>query len=761
MVRTPSARASALVAVLSGLLWSHVADAQSFVPPPIRPSADENGVELRSGRLQLTRTDIVIGQPGAGGLSFGGIGIGITDVEWYRGAVTTAPNGPSTTTYTVSVGGYAESFDKANSPSNSPFVSVQGLGSTLTQNASSYTYTSPDGTVATFSKSLTWVGQRVAAAHITQLTLPDGEIRSFNYVQGTVTAPCNLMGCTIRRLQSVNNNRGYQISLTYFDDRLTIPSTDETNWFRISGAKGINLSVDYCSPTANTCTGLTQSWPTVSYGPLFPISPFVVTDQLGNTTTYTGGSIRFPGSTSDDVVYTLTGPGVDIVESVNRRGRIWTYSRSSNATELTTVVTDPQSRQSTYVFDVTTGSIKSFTNTAGEATTYQNDPKGRPSIITLPTLETVRYQYDARGNVTELRRTAFPAGPPDLVSTAGYDSTCTTATAKKCNKPNWTRDAAGNQTDYVYATAHGNPTSITLPAPTTGAIRPVTSFTYTALQAYFKNSSGSIVAAGTNVHYLTRVAQCRQTSGCSATSADQLRTDIGYGLTNVANNRLAIETTVRNGSGTLMGRTDLQYDGVGNLIGVDGPHAGIVDKTVTRYDALRRIIGTVGPDPDDAGSRLNIGVRTTFDSRGLPALVETGNLPSQADSAWTSFVPGVSVVREFDAERRMTKESSVAAGTTHAVQQVSFDTLGRVDCRATRMNPTLLRRAAVVGVHRDQRRPVRTRSHRPVRVRQRGSGHIGDQRLWPRRCDYRSDDDIFHWRSALHAQRRQGQQDNL
>ena len=36
---------------------------------------------------------------------------------------------------------------------------------------------------------------------------------------------------------------------------------------------------------------------------------------------------------------------------MNRRGRIWTYTRSSTATEQTVVVTDPQTRQSTYVFD--------------------------------------------------------------------------------------------------------------------------------------------------------------------------------------------------------------------------------------------------------------------------------------------------------------------------------------------------------------------------------------------------------------------------
>ncbi|MBX5461613.1 MAG: RHS repeat protein [Steroidobacteraceae bacterium] len=31
---------------------------------------------------------------------------------------------------------------------------------------------------------------------------------------------------------------------------------------------------------------------------------------------------------------------------------------------------------------------------------------GRPSVVTLPTGETISYQYDARGNVTEIRRSA-------------------------------------------------------------------------------------------------------------------------------------------------------------------------------------------------------------------------------------------------------------------------------------------------------------------------------------------------------------------
>lgn len=185
------------------------------------------------------------------------------------------------------------------------------------------------------------------------------------------------------------------------------------------------------------------------------------------------------------------------------------------------------------------------------------------------------------------------------------------------------------------------------------------------------------------------MAECRTTSGCSASSPDQLRTDIAYGANNVANNRLPVQTTVRNGSGTLIATTTFEYDAVGNAIAVDGPLAGTIDRVATRYDALRRAIGAVGPDPDDGGPRLNIGVRTTYDSRGLPYLVETGNLPGQADVAWASFVPSQSTVTQFDADRRATQTALVAGGSTYAVAQVSFDNLGRVDCTATRMNPAI------------------------------------------------------------------------
>src|SRR5262249_8998807 len=154
----------------------------------------------------------------------------------------------------------------------------------------------------------------------------------------------------------------------------------------------------------------------------------------------------------------------------------------------------------------------SYTNTAGETTSYQNDSYGRPTTVTLPTGETLTYQYDSRGNIYEAHHTSYPAGSPDLVWTAGFDSTCSALV--KCNKPNWTKDPMQNQTDYTYSATHGGVLTITLPAPVAGGVRPKTTFTYTAKQAYYKNSSGSIVASGSNIQLVTAISTCRTTASC-------------------------------------------------------------------------------------------------------------------------------------------------------------------------------------------------------------------------------------------------------
>src|SRR5204862_2194038 len=58
-----------LVCVL-GLVGAPAAHAQAPAPPPIFPAVDGNGVDVTTGALTYSQTDLVIGQPDKGGLAF-------------------------------------------------------------------------------------------------------------------------------------------------------------------------------------------------------------------------------------------------------------------------------------------------------------------------------------------------------------------------------------------------------------------------------------------------------------------------------------------------------------------------------------------------------------------------------------------------------------------------------------------------------------------------------------------------------------------
>jgi RHS repeat-associated protein len=673
------------LAILCGLVWGAVANAQAVIAPP-RPSVDGNGVNLVSGAPWIQATDIIIGNPGQGGLTLTRTSINGSSHQYYAVVWNLSDDGVNSHA-TVAIGDYREDFTKADSPSTSPYVSNQGTGATLTSTSTTWTYTAPDGTASVFSKSITNVVGFTANAYITSQTLPAGEIRTWTYV--TVTQ-CLSNDCSTNqpqtRLQSITNNLGYQIKFLYQFNGSPIP-VGQYGWPVLVGAMGLNMAYDYCSPTATSCS-TTYTWPSVTYSS--GVGGTFVTDQAGNVTTYTGNvpsgfGVQLPGDQSDIIDY-LYGGTTGQIAQVMRGTQVWNYAYTTTPTELTTTVTDPLNHVSTYVFDATTSAIKKYTNGANEVTTWQNDSSGRPVTITLPSNETIHYVYDARGNITETHHTSYPTGSPDLVSYANYDSTCPTNQAKRCNQPNWTKDPNGNQTDYTFSATHGGILTMTLPAAPSG-VRPKTSYTYTAFQAYYKNSSGSIVASGTNVQLVTTISTCRTNATCSGT-ADEYRTVIGYGSTGVANNRLPVTSTVRDGLNTLPATTTTTYDPFGNATAIDGPLSGAVDTTVFVYDSLRRLTGKIGPDPDGAsGPRLPQAIRFTYNADGFLAKQELGTVPSQAASDWPSFSPYQITVTTPDSLNRPVQTAVSGPSTTFAVQQQNYDGAGRVHCVATRLDP--------------------------------------------------------------------------
>jgi RHS repeat-associated protein len=115
--------------------------------------------------------------------------------------------------------------------------------------------------------------------------------------------------------------------------------------------------------------------------------------------------------------------------------------------------------------------------------------------------------------------------------------------------------------------------------------------------------------------------------------------------------------------------------------------------SASRYDAMRRVTGTITADPDGAGALPFIAVRNTYDGEGRLTKVETGEMAawqseSVAPSAWTGFAVRRIVETTYDAMGRKLRESlrEGASGTIHTVTQYHYDSYGRPDCTAVRMN---------------------------------------------------------------------------
>lgn len=115
--------------------------------------------------------------------------------------------------------------------------------------------------------------------------------------------------------------------------------------------------------------------------------------------------------------------------------------------------------------------------------------------------------------------------------------------------------------------------------------------------------------------------------------------------------------------------------------------------SAVRYDELGRVTGTIAPDPDDGGSLKYAATRTTYDARGNPIKVESGELAvwqshTVLPKDWTSFTIFSTSERTFDALNRKTTERAIGSDdVTDSLVQYSYDNRGRLECTAVRMNP--------------------------------------------------------------------------
>jgi RHS repeat-associated protein len=648
--------------------------AQSTTPTPLPYGwEDKNGVEMATGTVETSDTFLSIGA-NEGTLSFG---METTKGVWgnntYTGKIVVVTAG-ATITATVDFGGNSESF----TVTGSSYVSKKAEGSTLALSGSLYTYTTSDGTTITFDTAL-WPTAGTQNALPTTIKSPAGTETKIHRKAG------------VSRIQSVTNNRGYQLKYGY-------PNATSTN---ISDVKAINNAVDYCDPVADACSGLTQSWPTVTIART--ATTVSVTDPESRLTQLTmdgGGKLtnkRLPGRATDNIMVTYFSTATSLsVNSVTKDGVLYNYAYSATPVSpyvqpgvpqvyfLDTIATGPLGMSHKSRRISATDQMGILTDGLNRVTNYGYDSNQRVTNI-VGAKERGSRSYDARGNtITSKYVDSSVASAP--TQTFSYLASCTNP--KICNKPLASTDPMGRVTDFTYDAATGQILTITSPAAAAGGVRRKTIYVYAPMQAYIKNSAGSVVSSGQEISVLASSSTCQTLPSCAGT-ADEVLMLYSYGpqSAGTGNNLLPVSVTVKAGDNSLSATTSFIYDFIGNVSSADGPLPGPDDTSYFRYNKVRELVGEIGPDPDGSGPRPRVAKRTSYNPDGTVAQVEIGTVNGVSDADWSAFVSSQQSVNSYDAYGRLTKNAISAGGTAIAVTQYSYDSVGRLECTAQRMDP--------------------------------------------------------------------------
>ena len=487
------------------------------------------------------------------------------------------------------------------------------------------------------------------------------------------------------RPTKITSNLGYEMQFSY-----AAGSVNTANWVRLTYAaifRSADISTALASHTYGTGT------------------PGTITDLAGRTWSCCADALdeqiqvsavaqRLPDLTTDSFVATASSNG-RYVSGIESDGVDWTYV----AVETTVpdhcypdhcdldqiTITGPDHFERVVMNDVSSivhlaPVVASVTNRINALTTYTTtysyDGQRRLTGITYPRGNGVSVAYDNYANITS--RSAVPTSGIALTQTANFTTPsgapgptnpgCANVT---CFLPNWTRDEANNQTDYLWE-SHGGMRKSLEPTGANGLRR--------LTHRFYQQSSGNVYRVSTErvcgIDASTPIAS----AACPSTEATQVTSYLYWNDT-----LLPIWVTRTNLAGTLSARTIYTYDNAGRVLSEDGPLAGVTDATYYRYDTAGRQIQVVGPEIGNAARRA--GTNTTYrDADDQPILAQTGYYTSATDPTITATSE---VLNTYNIRRLVTRSDTIDAvnSTTEAVMQFTYDARNQLQCGAQRMNP--------------------------------------------------------------------------
>lgn len=445
----------------------------------------------------------------------------------------------------------------------------------------------------------------------TKVSYPDGKIIRMNYRADCAISP---------RLQSVTRNDGFMLKYVYEDGSCGA---------RMTGVIAINLANETCDPFADACP-VDPKWrrSQYAYSSINGRNVTDVIDQTGSLSRFTFDkwgrvlSFRPPNSTRDLMTFTYcqsywtrvnyttdgsvptmsTDPNDAYAKDADEQycGEsnfygTWgaPYGWNSYYNRITSIYRADQDYQWDYSrpiklapadspyprkYEVSRPSrlpvvVNVWTGTGGGILNYADPSRvvvhfdstneaRRVKLLSSRGHPDMSFQYDDRGNITS-----------DGISSAGFEASC--SYIARCNKPRWTRDPAGVQSEYDYDPTHGGVLMEKLPADANG-IRLEKRYSYVQRYAWFRNSGGALVRSAEPIWLLSSMRFCRTSAslnGSCSVAGDEVVTTYDYGPDSGPNN-LWLRGTVVSADGQSL-RTCFGYNKFGEKISETTPRAGL------------------------------------------------------------------------------------------------------------------------------------------------------------------------------------------